>query len=181
MGGTPCRRPNLFFVLYDGDGDTPSLPNLFLFPRQRDLSRARQFQHAEGFHQVEEFFHLAVVASDLDRQRFGLHVHDFGAENIRDLHHLGARLGIHANLHEHEFAVHIFFVAKVLHLDHVRQFVELLDDLVERGVIARGDDGHARKFRVVRRADVERINVIAAAAEQSGHAREHAELVLNQN
>src|ERR1035437_1131721 len=33
----------------------------------------------------------------------------------------------------------------------------------------------------MRRADVERVNVVATAAEQSGHARKHAELVFHEN
>ncbi len=69
----------------------------------------------------------------------------------------------------------------MLHLDGVRQLVELLDDLFQRGIVAVRDDGHARQLRVVRRADVERVNVVAATAEKAGHPREHAELVLDQN
>jgi len=86
-----------------------------------------------------------------------------------------------ADLHEHQLAVHIFALAEILHLEHVRQLVELLDDLFQRGVVAGRDDGHARRGRVVRGRDVERVNVVAAPAEQPGHPREHAELVLNQN
>ena len=48
-------------------------------------------------------------------------------------------------------------------------------------LVAGGDDGHARKAGIVRRPDVERVNVVAAPAEQPGHAREHAELVLDEN
>jgi hypothetical protein len=114
-------------------------------------------------------------------RRFGLHVHDLGAENVRDLHHLGARLGIHAiDLHEDQFAVHVFALAEILHLEHVRQLVELLDDLFERGVVAVRDDGHARMAGSCVGRDIERVNVVAAPAEKPGHAREHAELVFHQ-
>jgi len=33
----------------------------------------------------------------------------------------------------------------------------------------------------VRRADIERVNVVATAAEQARNAREHAELIFHEN
>ena len=36
-------------------------------------------------------------------------------------------------------------------------------------------------FGIVGGGDVERVNVVAAAAEKAGHAREHAELVFHQH
>ena len=50
----------------------------------------------------------------------GLHIHDLRAEDVGDLHHLGARFGIHADLDQHQFAVHVFAFAEILHLEHVR-------------------------------------------------------------
>lgn len=58
---------------------------------QRDFAGARDFLHAERIHQADKFLHLAFGAGDFDGEAFGLHIHDFGAENVRDLHHLGAR------------------------------------------------------------------------------------------
>ena len=82
-------------------------------------------------------------------------------------------LGIHRHLHQHQFAVHVFALAEILHLDDVRQLVELLDDLFQRGLVAVRDDGHARDvFGSCVGRDVERVNVVAASAEQAGHARE---------
>ena len=153
----------------------------WLLAGQCDFARARDFLHAERIHQADEFLHLAFGAGDFNGDRFRLHVHDFGAENVRDLHHLGACLGVHRHLDQHQLAVHVFALVEILHLDDIRQLVELLDDLLQRGLVAVGDDGHARRLGVLRRADVEGVNVVAAAAEQPGHAREHAELVLDQN
>src|ERR1043166_2630549 len=152
-----------------------------LLPRHRHFPRPRQVQHTEWLQQFDEFFHLAFVAGDLDGQALGLHVHDFGAENVRDLHHLGPRPGIHGNLYEHQFAVHVFAFVKILHFDRVGQLLELLDDLLDRRVIAARDDGHARSGRVLGGRDVERINVVTAPAEQARHAREHAELVFHEH
>ena len=136
-----------------------------LFSRQGDLSGARDFLHAERIHEGEKFFDFAVVAGNLNGQGFGLHVHDFGAKDVGDLHDLGAGPGVHTDLDEHEFAIHGFTGAEMLDLDDVGQFIELLDDLFERGFIAMGDDSHARECRVMRRADVERVNIVAAPAE----------------
>ena len=61
------------------------------------------------------------------------------------------------------------------------KLVELLDDLLHGGLVAVGDDGHAREFGVVGRTDVEGVNVVAASAEQAGDAGEHAELVFHEN
>ncbi len=82
---------------------------------------------------------------------------------------------------EHQFAIHVFAFAEVVDFDDVGQLVELFDDLFQRGVVAARDDGHARGGGVLRRGDVERVDVVATAAEQSGHARQHAEFVLHQH
>ena len=52
---------------------------------------------------------------------------------------------------------------------------------MDQDAIAARHDGHARGVRVLRGRDVQGVDVVAAAAEQSGHAREHAELVLDQD
>ncbi len=129
----------------------------------------------------QKLVHLAFVAGDFDGQALGLHIDDFGAENIGHLHDLGARLGIDRHAHEHQLAVDEFRLAEVMHFEHVDQLVELLDDLVQGGVVAAGDDGHAGGVGVLGRGDVERVNVVAAAAKEAGHAREHAELVFHQH
>jgi hypothetical protein len=48
---------------------------------------------------------------------------------------------------------------------HVRQLVELLDDLLNCRFVTVGDNGHARKLGILGRADIERVNVVAASAE----------------
>ena len=71
--------------------------------------------------------------------------------------------------------------AKVLDFEHMNQLFELFDDLLQRGVVAPGDDRHARGFRVFGWAYVQSVDVVAASAEQAGHASEHPELVFDQN
>ena len=48
-------------------------------------------------------------------------------------------------------------------------------------LVALGGDGHDRDAGVKGRAHVQGLDVEAAAAEQPGHAREHAELVFHEN
>ena len=66
-------------------------------------------------------------------------------------------------------------------LQHVHQLVELLDDLLDGRVVAARDDRHAAGVGVVGGADVESVDVVAAPAEQSGDAREHAEFIFHQH
>ena len=49
------------------------------------------------------------------------------------------------------------------------------------GIVAASNDGHPRSGWVGGRGDVERVDVEAAPAEQSRDAREHTELVLDQD
>ena len=50
---------------------------------------------------------------------FVLHVDDLRAEDVADLHDLGAVRGVHVHAHEHELALDHFVVAEVLDLDDV--------------------------------------------------------------
>ena len=82
---------------------------------------------------------------------------------------------------ENEFAVHIFFVAEILHIDHVDEFFELLHDLLEHLVVAAHDDRHAGSGGVEGGTNVKGIDIEAASAEHSGNAGEDPELVLNED
>src|SRR5579872_7492309 len=70
-------------------------------PRHRHTAGAGQIQDAEALHQDEKFLDLAFIAGDFHRQSLRLHVHNLGAENVRDLHHFRAGFGIHGPLQEH--------------------------------------------------------------------------------
>ena len=152
-----------------------------LFSWQGGFAGADEFEHAEGAHELHKFVGFAFVAGNFDGETGGLHIDNFGAKNVGDLHHFRAGFGIDGDFDEDEFAIDVFAFAKVLDLEHVDQLVELLDDLLEGRVVAARDDGHAGGVRVVSGADVESIDIVAATAEQSGDAREHAEFVLHQD
>ena len=68
-----------------------------------------------------------------------------------------------------------------MHVDDVDQFPQLLDAKVERGFIALEHGRDTRKRRIVRRRDVERVDVEAAAGKHPGDARQNAKLVLNED
>ena len=154
----------------------------FISRRWRErFARAGQFRDAECFHQAEEFFDFAFVAGDFDGEALGLNVHDFGAENVGDLHDFGAGFGIHGDSDEDQFAVHVFALAEIVQLEDVDEFVQLLDDLIQSGFVAMGDDGHAGGGGFLSGGDVEGFDVVAASAEEAGDAGEDAELVFDQD
>jgi hypothetical protein len=68
-----------------------------------------------------------------------------------------------------------------VHGHDIGQFIELLDDLFQGRLVAMRNNRHARKLGIIGRADVECVDVIAAPAEQTGDARQHAELVFDQD
>ena len=63
--------------------------------------------------------------------------------------------------------------------EHIDQFFELFDDLLQDLIIADDNDGHAGDFIVLGGSDVEGIDVEAAAAKKTCNAGEYPETVLN--
>ena len=68
----------------------------------------------------------------------------------------------------------------VADLDHVDELVELLGDLIDRVHGAVDGQRHPRDVRILGRADRERVDVEAAAAEQTGDPGQDAGPVLDQ-
>ena len=64
--------------------------------------------------------------------------------------------------------------------DTARQTVELLDNLVALLAGLVHVNGHARESCILARSHIERMDIVTAAGEQTGHARKHAKLVLYQ-
>lgn len=145
-----------------------------------DFAGAGEVGDAEGFHEFEELVDFAFVAGEFDGEIAVLHVDDFRAENIADLHDFGASRGIDGDAKENEFAIHILIIVEILDVDHLDQFVELFGDLFEHGVVAPNDNGHARGV-IGAGADVERIDIEASTAEHTGYACENAEFIFDEN
>ena len=72
-------------------------------------------------------------------------------------------------------------VGEVDDLDDADELVELLLDLLEHLVVAARHQRDARDGGIERLGDRQALDVEAAAAEQPGDARQHAELVLDQD
>src|SRR5690606_5921982 len=129
----------------------------------------------------EEGAELALVAGDLDHQGGRADVDDLRAEDVGDLHDLGARLGIGGDLDQAELAGDVVAVLEVEDLDDVDQLVELLDALVDLAVIAADGGGDAGKAGIVGRTYVQRIDVEAAAGEHAGDAGKDAEFIFDED
>ena len=71
-------------------------------------------------------------------------------------------------------------VGHVLHVDHVDQLEQVVGNHRRVGFARVDDDGHARDVRVLGVADGQTFDIEAAAAEQAGHAGQHAGFVLHQ-
>src|SRR5207249_4964970 len=148
-----------------------------LFPRHRDFAGTGDVADAERFHQFNECGDFGFVAGDLDGQRFVRDVHDLRPEDVANLHDFGPGLRVDADLDQHQLAIDIFAIAEILHLDHVHELVELLGDLFQHGVVALDHDGHPGGGRVLRRGDVEGVDIVAATAEQSRYAGQDTKFV----
>ena len=90
--------------------------------------------------QTEQRVDLAAGAGRLDRERLGIDIDDAHAEQSDDLKHIGAVRLVRGDLDEHEFALDGGRFVEVDDFQHMQQFVELLDDLLERHLLDVG--GH---------------------------------------
>ena len=94
-----------------------------------------------------------------------------------DLHAL-LRRGL--DLDEHQVALDEVLAADVVDLDDGDDLVELLANLLQLGVVAVDDEGHARQVRLLGLADGEAVDVEAARSEHAGDVGQHARLILHQ-
>src|SRR5438093_6492741 len=149
--------------------------------RDRDLARAHDLLDAHRPQQLDEGLQLALVARRLQHERYLCDVDDLGPENVRGTQDLLAmlRLGVHAN--QHQLALDVALVGQVVDLDDVDELVQLLRHLLDHELVAADHQGHARHRGIERLADRQTLDVVAARREQPRHAREDAELVLDEH
>lgn len=119
-----------------------------------DFSRAGEVADAEVSHEGEELGDFAFGAGDFDGEFFRLHIDDLGTENIANLHDVAACLRVGVHTQEDEFAVHVLFVAEILHADDIDQLLELFGDLLEHLIVTADLNGHARSGGIEGGADV---------------------------
>ena len=129
----------------------------------------------------DERVELGAVAGKLDGVGVVGDVDDAAAEDVGHALHVLALLLAGAHLDEHQLALDVLGFREVDDLHHLDQLVELLGDLLDHVLGARGDDGHARHRRVLGGRDRERLDVVAARGEQARDAREGAGLVFDQH
>src|SRR5262249_54515549 len=120
-------------------------------------------------------------AGDLDHVGAPRDVDDLRAEDVDDVDELAARALVGGDLDEHELALDVLGLGEVRHLDDVDELVQLLLDLLEDLVVAARHEGDARYRRVHRLGHRQALDVEAPPAEEARDAREHAELVLDQD
>ena len=92
-----------------------------------------------------------------------------------------ARLLVGGDLDERQLALDVADLVEVVHLDDADQLVELFVDLLDHLIVAVGHERDPRDSRIERFGDRQALDVEAPAAEQPGNAREHAELVLDED
>ncbi len=149
--------------------------------RHGERARARHLQHPVGLEHFEQAIELGGAAGELEHQRIGGDVDDAGAEDVGELEDLRPRGGGRGHLDERQLADHVGPLGDVVDTQHVDQLVEVRLDVVRPFIVGIDDDRHARDPRCLGAADRERFDVVGAAAEERGHAREHARLVLDEH
>ena len=115
---------------------------------------------------MEELADFAFVAGDFNGKAGGLDVDNLGAKDVADLHDLWPSGGGGFDAKQNEFAIDDVSIFEVVHFENIDQFFELFDDLFQDLIVADDNDGHARYFIVLGRADVEGIDIEAATAKK---------------
>src|SRR5512136_1682255 len=140
----------------------------FCAPEHRYLPRPDELLDPVLPEQALQGVDLRGPARDLEDHALRTHVHDLGTEDVRYLHHLGPTgPGLGRHLDERELPVHRFHLGDVRDLDHVDQFVQLLDDLLHLGVVADDDDGDPAHVRLLAGTDGEALDVEPPAGEEA--------------
>ena len=98
---------------------------------------------------------MSALPIDLDGHRVGRDVDDLGPEQLDGVEHLAAGVGVGPDLDQQQLAVDRGRAVELDDLDHLDQLVELLGDLLERGVLDVDDDRHPGDLGVLGRADRE--------------------------
>ena len=81
-------------------------------------------------------------------------------------------------LDKDKLAAYRVMLLDVVDAHDLLQLVELLDDLLEDDLVALHDDRHARNARIIGRGNSQRVDVVAAAAEKAGNARQNTGVIL---
>ena len=94
-----------------------------------------------------------------------MHIDHLSAEEFSQLADLSTVLAIGRHADEDQFAIDVVRLAVVYDLDRIDQLLELFANLLNGGVIPSGDDGHPAEGGIMGWGDIQRVDVVAAAAE----------------
>src|SRR5437763_1368139 len=144
----------------------------------RNAARARNLVDAQGLQHLDESFDFLFITRSLHHDLLVRDVDDLGAKNADQIQHflaLQSRLGIHGN--QSHFALDMWAGSHVLHVTHTREPRALFADLIDRAIVATGDNRDPRPLRVERRAHRNRFDIEPTRAEQPDDARTLARLI----
>ena len=115
---------------------------------------------------MEELADFAFVAGDFNGKAGGLDVDNLGTKDVTDLHDFWPSGSGGFDAKQNKFSVDDVSIFEVVDFEDIDKFFELFDDLLQDLIVADDNDGHARYFIVLGRADVEGIDIEAATAKK---------------
>ena len=132
-------------------------------------------------HQRQEMFDLLRRAGNGDAEFILVDIGNVAVEEFHQLHDGNAGERGSPHLDDRQFQFQIIGGIEVGHVHHIHQLVQLFFDLLKHFIGPFGHDGHAGEIGVVGVVDRQRLDVVAASAEQPGDSRQRAELVFHQH
>lgn len=122
-----------------------------------------------------------AVTSDHHNHRIWCEVYGFSTEVLCDLQGARATFVGAKNFDQDHFLGDRVVAGVFEAMNHVDQFPDLLDDLIETRRVAGDADGHARKGRIAALRNNEGIDVETAAREDLTNPHEHAGSVVHED
>ena len=149
--------------------------------RHHDLARADGFDDFVLREHRDGGIDFRAIAGDHHDHRIRCEVHGFSAEVLGDLQRGGTAFIGAKNFDQDHFFRHRIIAGVLEAMNHVDQFSDLLDDLVESCGVTGNADGHARKGRVTALRNDEGIDVETTAREDLTNPHEHARSVVHED
>src|SRR5687768_1241553 len=87
----------------------------------------------------------------------------------------------HFELEQHQLALQVLAERHVLYTDYIDQLVELVDDLLNRGIRPLRNERDTGDARLLRGGNGQRLDVVPAGGEQAGDAAQGTGFVLQEN
>src|SRR5262245_4957438 len=149
--------------------------------RHRDRACADNVQNADRFEQIDEVLDLFGICRQFDHEVVFPHVYDPGAEDFdqaQDFLPLDALIRVDGQ-HDH-LALDMRAGGQVRDLDHPDHLARLLKYLLDHVVVAVRGQRHPRDAVFERGRHAERVDLIAARAEQARDPSQHSVFILDE-